>query len=318
MMSSVTARSVALTVAGALALLGLVVFHVYPVHQPLAVALDRTPSVAQSEVRAGGEVVQLAQTLTVSSNSSIRDKRLIWQGPPDAPMVRLAGVRAVTLENLHFEVPSGRHATAAIEITASAPGQLLGNNISNVTIGHIGVPGNMDYGIRWSSSAPEQSSTIHNVKIFGALRAGILLGGADADGNAFNGVYIFNTAIGIASRGSGSPSCEGCGFIGSTDVDVELTNGAGLRLTNMYSEGSRSFARVMAGRGGGGLNVQGGYWQHGPAAKGPTITGEMTPISRCWLRLSDFNITPLDGTSHGTIVGFPAAARFLMNVGGVT
>ncbi|MGH3870139.1 MAG: hypothetical protein ACRDSR_01270 [Pseudonocardiaceae bacterium] len=200
---------------------------------------------------------------------------------------------------------------------ANAPsGGPFGNQLSNLRIGSPGVPGNLDYGLLWTDSLNGDSNTVTNVAIFGAARAGISVSNPQATSNTFRGVYVFNAPIGLRSAAGGTIECTNCGFIGSTDVDIELTNGAGLILTGIHSEQSRSFARISAGPGGGGLSVQGGYWQWSNAAQGFTVTGQNTCCFRSWLRLTDFMVTPLDGQNHGTINGFDPNIRFFSNVAG--
>ncbi len=262
-------------------------------------------------------VVRLTETLVVNSGDVIRDTHFIWAGPATSPMLRLAGAQFATLDHLVFEVPDGQHATAAVQLANTPAGGPLASQLSNLKIGKFGVPGNFDYGLLWTDSLNGDSNTITNVAIFGAARAGISLANPQATANTFRGVYVFRAPIGLHSAAGGTIECENCGFIGSTDVDVELTNGAGLILTGMYSEQSRSFARVTAGPGGGGLSVLGGYWQWSQAAEGFTITGQNTCCFRSWLRLTDFMVTPLDGQAHGTINGFDPSIRFFSNAAGL-
>ncbi len=263
-------------------------------------------------------VVHLTDTLVVNSGDVIRDTRYIWDGPATSPMLNLAGAQFATLDHLVFEVPQGHHATAAVQLSNTASGGPLADQLSNLKIGSFGVPGNFDYGLLWTDSLNGDSNTVTNVAIFGAARAGISVSNVQATANTFRGVYVFKSPIGLHSEAGGTIECENCGFIGSTDVDVELTKGAGLILIGMYSEQSRSFARVVAGSGAGGLSVQGGYWQWSKAAQGPTITGQNTASFRSWLRLTDFMVTPLDGQPHGTINGFDPSIKFFSNAAGFT
>ncbi len=306
------ARKIALTVTGtvtALALSGCASSGVASSHAP---PVSHVPPALNGQQ----QVVHLTETLVVSSGDVIRDTHYVWDGPPSSPMVRLAGAQFTVLDHLVFDVPDGHHATAAVQLANASSGGPLGNQLSNLRIGSFGVPGNLDYGLLWTDSVNGDSNTITNVAVFGAARAGISVSNVQATANTFRGVYVFNAPIGLHSEAGGTIECENCGFIGSTDVDVELTNGAGLILTGMYSEHSRSFARVTGGPGAGGLSVLGGYWQWSTAAVGSTITGQNTCCSRSWLRLTDFMVTPLDGQMHGTISGFTPGIMFLSNAAG--
>lgn len=276
-----------------------------------------TSSQASQSPNGPPRVVRLTETLVVNSGDVIRDTHYIWEGPATSPMLTLTGAQFTTLDHLVFEVPDGRHATAAVQLANAPSGGPFGNHLSNLKIGRFGVPGNLDYGLLWTDSLNGDSNTITNVTIFGAARTGISLSNVQATANTFRGVYVYRAQIGLHSEAGGTIECENCGFIGSTDVDVELTNGAGLILIGMYSEQSRSFARVTAGPGAGGLSVLGGYWQWSQAAQGPTITGQNTCCYRSWLRLTDFMVTPLDGQAHGTISGFDPNIRFFSNAAGL-
>ncbi|MGH3764948.1 MAG: hypothetical protein ACRDTX_07340 [Pseudonocardiaceae bacterium] len=283
----------------------------------LALSACAASSQAAQALNGSPQVVHLTETLVVNSGDTIRDTHYIWDGPPDSPMLKLAGAQFTALDHLVFEVPDGHHATAAVQFANAPSGGPLGNQLSNLKIGSFGVPGNLDYGLLWTDSLNGDSNTITNVAIFGPARAGISLSNVQATANTFRGIYVFKSQIGLHSEAGGTIECENCGFIGSTDVDVELTGGAGLILIGMYSEQSHSFARVSAGPGAGGLSVMGGYWQWSQAAAGSTITGQNTANFRSWLRLTDFMVTPLDGQAHGTISGFAPNITFLSNVAGL-
>ncbi len=276
-----------------------------------------TSSQAQQSANGPQQVVHLTETLVVNSGDAIRDTHYIWDGPATSPMLRLSGAQFATLDHLVFEVPDGHHATAAVQLANAPSGGPLANQLSNLKVGSFGVPANLDYGLLWTDSLNGDSNTITNVAIFGAARAGISVSNVQATANTFRGVYVFRSPIGLHSEAGATIECENCGFIGSTDVDIELTNGAGLILIGTYSEQSHSFARVIGGPGGGGLSVLGGYWQWSKAAGGPTITGQNTASFRSWLRLTDFMVTPLDGQPHGTISGFAPNITFLSNAAGL-
>lgn len=263
------------------------------------------------------EMVQLTETLVVNSGDVIRDRHFVWKGPPDSPMIRLVGTQFARLDQLVFEVPDGGHATAAVELSNTPAGGPFGNHLSNLKIGRFGAPANIDYGLLWTDALNGDSNTVTNVTVFGPTRAGVSISNPQATANTFRAVYVYNAQIGFRSEAGGTVECENCGFIGSTDVDVELTNGAGLVITGMYSEKSRAFARISAGPGGGGLSVLGGYWQWSEAADGFTITGLNTCCFRSYLRLTDFVVTPLDGRDHGTVTGFPPEMMFLSNIAGI-
>lgn len=263
------------------------------------------------------QVVQLTATLEVPSGSTIRDTRFVWAGPPDAPMLRLTGSAFTSLEGLVFEVPDGRHATSAVELVNGSGGGPLGNSLSNLQIGAAGRAANLDYGIRWIDTVNGDSNTLTNVTIFGVAAAGVSVANPQATGNSIRSLYVFNSPVGLQSGAGGTVTCVNCGFIASTDVDVELTGGAGLIITGVYSEGSRSFARIGAGPAAGGLTVVGGYWQKGPKAVGPTFTGVNMCCYRSWLRLEDFMVTPLDPGPHGSLEAIPPEKRFFSNVAGV-
>lgn len=185
-----------------------------------------------------------------------------------------------------------------------------GNHVTDVKVGIWGVDGNFDYGILWSAGT---NNTVTNVTVHGATLASMVLE-SGATQNAFRGFYSFFTPIGIRSRAAGGTVCRNCGFIGSTDVDMELLDGAGLVVSTMYSEQSKSMARVTAGPGGSGLTVTGGYWMWTHAAVGSTtIVGTNAGGHRTWLRLTDFMFTPLNGLNHGTLRGFAPSERFIDN-----
>lgn len=282
------------------------------VHLPPAVA-DADPGAPQVRT-----TVQLIATLEVGDGAVLRDRDFVWAGPSDAPMLRLTGASFASLENLAFVVPAGHHATAAVELVNGPAGGPLGTRISNVRIGNPGADANLDYGLRWLGTVNGDSNTVTDVVVFAAAKAGVAIDNPQATGNSFRSLYVFHSPVGLHSSAGGTVSCDNCGFIGSSDVDVDLSGGAGLVLMGLYSEGSKSFARVGAGPGAAGLTVVGGYWQHGPAASGPTITGLNMCCYRSWLRLQDLTITPLDPGPHGTVSGVPADKRFLSNVAGLT
>jgi hypothetical protein len=264
------------------------------------------------------QVVTLTSTLNLTSGAILRDTHYIWKGPSNQPMLLLNGAQFVSIEHLFLEVTTGYHATAGIQLANSPSGGPLGEHLSDIRIGNYGVAGNFDYGILWTGTGNGDSNTLTNVFVFGAGVAAVSLSNNQATANSLRGIYSFYSPIGIHSQAGVTIECLNCGFIGSTDVDIELTNGGGLLLTGMYSEGSRSFARVVAGPGAGGLSVQGGYWQWSSTASGATITGQMTGSYRSWLRLSDFMVTPLDGTNHGTTSGFSPSIEFFSNTAGIT
>jgi hypothetical protein len=264
------------------------------------------------------QTVRLSRTLEIHSGDIVRDKYFVWAGPPDAPMLRLAGTQSAVIDHVFFEVPSGYHATAAVELTNTPAGGPLGNGLSNLSIGVNGRPGNFDYGLLWTGSLNGDSNTLSNVTVFGAARVGVAFANSQATGNSMHGVYVFNSPIGISSQAGGMIICESCGFVGSTDVDVELTEGAGLLVTSLYSMQSRALARIEAGPGSGGLSILGGTWHWSEAADGPTISATQTCCYRSWLRLEDVTVTPLGGPDRGSIVGMPATKTFLSNVAGIS
>lgn len=303
-------RQLALMMVGVLAVAVVVIFAVG--------LLTPTTSPPSSSVRSSMEIVRLTETLVVNSGDIIRDKHFVWAGPPTSPMLQMVGTQFASLEHLEFEVPIGNHASAAVELSNTPAGGPLGNSLSDLRMGSSGVSGNFDFGLLWTGFLNGDSNTITNISVFGASRVGISLSNPQATGNTFRGIYVFHTPIGLHSEAGGSIECQNCGFIGSTDVDIELTKGAGLILIGTYSEQSRAFARVAAGPGAGGLTVLGGYWQWSGAANGATITGENECCFRSWLRLTDFTVTPLDaGSARGTIAGFPPANRFFSNIAGI-
>jgi hypothetical protein len=263
------------------------------------------------------QTVRLSHTLEIRSGDVVRDKYFIWAGPPDSPMLRLAGTQAAIIDHVFFEVPSGYHATAAVELTNTPSGGPLGNGLSNLSIGVNGRPGNFDYGLLWTGSLNGDSNTVSNVTVFGAARVGIAFVNPQATGNSMHGVYVFDSPIGISSEAGGTITCDSCGFVGSTDVDIELTRGAGLLVTSLYSMQSRALARIGAGPGAGGLSILGGTWHWSEAADGPTISATQSCCYRTWLRLDDVTVTPLGGPDRGSIVGMPAGSSFLSNVAGI-
>lgn len=259
----------------------------------------------------------LTATLEVATGTVVRDTRFVWAGPPGVPMLRLTGTFFAQLDHLAFEVPAGRHATAAVELVNGAGGGPLGNSLANLQIGSPARSSNLDYGILWTGQVNGDSNTLTNVAVFGAGTAGVSVNNPQATGNSLRGLFVFDSPVGLQTAAGGSIICDNCGFIGSTDVDVELTGGAGLLMTGLYSEGSRSFARITGGPGGGGLSVTGGYWQHGPKAIGPTITGLQMCCYRSWLRLTDFMVTPVGPAPTGSVVGVPGGQQFVSNVAGI-
>lgn len=267
--------------------------------------------------QADAATVTLTATLEVTDGAVLRDTHYVWAGPESDPMLRVTGALSAALENLTFEVAEGHHATAAVELAGGAAGGPLGNTLTNLRVGSIGEPARMDYGLQWVGITNGDSNVVTDVVVYNVGKAGVAVANPQATGNTIRGLFVFHSPIGLQSAAGGTITCDTCGFIGSTDVDVALDNGAGLVLTGVYSEGARSFARIVAGPGGGGLSVTGGYWQHGPAAAGATFTGQNMCCARSWLRLTDFMVTPLPGGPHGTVTGVPADKLFLTNVAGV-
>lgn len=265
------------------------------------------------------QVVTLTSTLNVSSNDVYRDIHFVWNGPSTAPVVKFYGAQFATLDHVQITVPNGYHATAAIEL-ANNPGfgGPLGNHLEDIRIGTFNVPGNFDYGILWTGDMNGEATTLTNVHIHGAGTAAVYMDNIQATGTTIRGLSVTNAPIGIKTRAGGSNvTCDNCAFLASTDVDVELLQGAGLFLFGPYSQLSRRFARVYDGGGGGGLSVNGGMWAWSSTyASGPTIEG-LNPCCRLWVRLTDFMVTPLDGTNHGSISGFTTAQKFLSNAAGI-
>jgi hypothetical protein len=265
------------------------------------------------------QVVTLTSTLNVNSNESYRDIQYVWNGPSTAPVIKLYGAQFATLDHIQITVPTGYHATAGIELANNPTfGGPLGNDLKDIKIGTFNVPANVDYGILWSGTVNGEANSITNAKIYGAGTAAVFLDDPQATGNTFRGLSTSDTPIGIKTRAGGSNvTCDNCMFLHSTDVDVELLEGSGLFLLGPYSQLSRRFARVNDGGGGGGLSVTGGMWAWNASyASGPTIEG-LNPCCRLWVRLTDFMVTPLDGTNHGTFSGFTAAQKFLSNTAGI-
>jgi hypothetical protein len=306
----VVSRRIGLLLIGALAVAGLTATAGWS-----AQSTPETPVATVTE-DAATQTVTLTTTLDVATGAVLRDTDFVWAGPSDAPMLRLSGAGFASLENIGFDVPDGRHATAAVEL-ANGGGGPFGNSLANLRIGNAGHAANLDYGIHWVSGVNGDSNTLTNIAIFGVAKAGVAISNPQATGNTFRGLYVFQSPIGLQTAAGGAVVCANCGFIGSSDVDVELVGGAGLIITGVYSEGSRSFARIVAGAGAGGLSVSGGYWQKGPAAVGATFTGQNMCCYRSWLRLTDFMVTPLDPGPHGSVSGIPADKLFFSNVAGV-
>lgn len=273
--------------------------------------------IPESPPAAGYTDVTLTATLDVTSGETVQNTRFHWAGPSDVPMIRLAGASFAHLDHLAFEVLGGRHATAAVELVSSPGGGPLGDDLVDLRIGSPGERAGLDYGIRWTGQLNGDSNTFTNIAVFGADTAGVSVNNPQATGNSLRSLYVFDSPIGLQTVAGGTITCDNCGFIGSTDVDLELTGGAGLIVTGVYSEGSHSFARVGAGPGAGGLSVAGGYWQHGPKASGATITGVRMCCYRSWVRLTDFMVTPLTLAPAGTVVGVPAGKLFLTDVAGI-
>jgi hypothetical protein len=230
----------------------------------------------------------------------------------------LSGVQYANLDHLAIEIAPGHRATAVIELDDATPaGGPFNNHLNDITIGTPGTTGQFDYGLRWNGSANGDSNTMTNISVYGAAVASVSLGDPQATTNTFRSLFSFDAPIGLQSTAGASIECENCGFTRSTDVDIELTHGGGLILTGVRSQGSHSFARVVAGEGGEGLSVFGGRWEWGPNAAGPTITGQNSGY-RMFLRLTDFMVTPLDGTNHGTITGFAPYELFISNTVGIS
>lgn len=262
-------------------------------------------------------VVHLTSTLSLSTGDTLSETKYIWEGPSTSPVIQMLGVQYATLDHIAIEVASGYHATAAIQLDDDTPrGGPFNNSLSNITIGTPGVTGRFDYGLRWNGSVNGDSNTMTNISVYGAAVAGVSLNDPQATANTFRSLFTFDSPIGFQSVAGGTVQCETCGFTNSSDVDIELTQGGGLILTGVNSKGSRSFARVVAGAGGAGLTVLGGRWEWGASASGATITGTNSGY-RMYVRLTDFIVTPLDGTTHGSISGFAATEKFLSNTAGI-
>lgn len=255
--------------------------------------------------------VVLSSTINVSDGDSLRDTLYIWTGPSNVPVIKLNGTRHATLEHLYITMGSGYSATAAIEVTGSA----TNNHLADLHVGVFGLPANVGYGIR--INGPAQFNSITNAYIIGVSNAAVSIDNTSAVGNSLRGLYTYDVPIAYRSQSAGTTTCTMCGFLKTTDVDVELLNGSGFLIRGLYSELARKFARVYDGGLAGGLSVEGGYWQWDSSyAVGATIESH-NQCCRTFLRLTDFMVTPLDGTNHGSTSGFTTAQKLFSNVAGL-
>lgn len=268
---------------------------------------------------AASPTVTLTSTLVVGDGDTVRDTHFVWQGPSDAPVILLSGTHGAKLKHLFIEVPDGFHGKAAIEFADGPVGGPFGNDVSDVRVGNYFLASKLSYGLLWSGSADGGGNTITNVSIETAEVAAFAIENPASASNSFRGVYSILSPIGFESRAAGDTVCTNCGFIASTTVDVNLLDGAGLRIIGMYSEDGHAFASLTAGPAGGGLSVTGGYWMWNPHALATaSITGTNTGGYRTFVRLTDFMVTPLDSTCHGSIRGFAPEQLFIDNSWGIT
>lgn len=261
--------------------------------------------------------VVLTSTLQVASGDAVRYKHFVWNGPSNEPVIQLKGSKFAVLEHVVVTVPDGWHASAAIQFDADPTlGEPFGNHVRDVKLGAFFAPGRYGYGIRINAGT---SNTFTNITSHGAEVANVSIADTDATGNSFRGQYMIVAPVNFESKAKGTTVCQNCGFIRGDTRDVHLTDGAGLFLSGMYSEQSRSFAHVEAGAAGGGLTVLGGYWMWTHGAPGATtLVGSNPGGHRTWLRITDFLLTPIDSLNHGSVRGFASHEKYYSNVWGLT
>ena len=288
----------------------------------------------QSDLDKGGEVttchctITLTTTLTLTTNGTKlrgQDTKFVWNGPAGQPMLVLNGAMFNEISGVSFVAGSSRP-SAAIEFRNAPKGRVgfptFGNRLSRIRIGVRGST-TMDYGIVFTGDVNGDSNRLENIQVSGARVAGVGMLNPQAVANEFDGLWVFDSAIGFQARAKDSAGNSygpfklqgrNWGFGNISVADIDVGPNAGVDVTGFYSEGGRR----MVNSSGGGVTVRHGYWQRGPSAAPlaeGTLVNNNTGGYRSWIRLEDFDFT--NGSGAERIVGWPSAQQILSNVAGL-
>ena len=258
----------------------------------------------------------IEQAAAVVEGAAGRGSVLVWDGPPDVPMLRLDHCQGTSISHLRFVGNATSKPSAAISIRTlgSDPNRSNFNTLSSLWIGDSDDSGHQfDTGILFEGDDVEaQNNRFEMISIAGCA-TGVRITRPSYVRNAFMGLQIGNCDVGFESNAGISTSGTNWVVTGSKLTDIALGPGSRLRVKGFASRQSARLAMTESSS----LMMRDGSWEMGPAMApdGVVISGR-NGTGRSFLRLEDLDFTGNGAQVPGRIVWQPASQVFLVNFSG--
>lgn len=291
------------------------------IESAIAAALGETGSLRGGRIVFPRGTYRITRTVTIEQAAAVvegvgRGSVLVWDGPPDVPMLRLDYCEGTSISGLRFVGRSSAMPSAAISMRTleSHPNHSNHNTLSSIWVGDGGGH-QFDTGILFEGDDVEAAGNRFEMISLLGCRTGVRITRPRHVRNAFVGLQVGQCDVGFESNAGISNWGANWTFGGSALSDIALGPGSRLRVKGLASRQSARLAVSESSS----LMVRDGSWEMGPAmaADGVVVSGGRA-TGRSFLRLEDVDFTNNRAPVPGRIAWQPPSQVFLRNLTGLT